>query len=214
MSRKFMQMAVEEMLNSRSEHKDKSDPLVGAVLVSSGGDVLGTAHRGALRVGDHAEYTLIERVLQDTNLEGSSLFVTLEPCVTRGALKTPCAERIIQARIGKVIIGMPDPNPQITGHGIRCLQENGVVLNFFDFDFFQQEPCPGIYPGVYPGIYPGVIAATTTAIATAARSQHSIRMYNETPSVAAMRVSDPDRAPARIQGAETQPQLHPVLLRL
>jgi len=101
-------------------------------------DVLGTAHRGALRVGDHAEYTLIERVLQNTNLEGSSLFVTLEPCVTRSPLKTPCAERIVQARIGKVIIGMPDPNPQITGHGIRYLQENGIVLNFFDFDFFRE----------------------------------------------------------------------------
>lgn len=58
MSRKFMQLAVEEMLKSRSEHHDRADPLVGAVLVSPEGEVLGTAHRGALRTGDHAEYTL------------------------------------------------------------------------------------------------------------------------------------------------------------
>lgn len=45
MSRKFMQLAVEEMVKSRSEHHDKADPLVGAVLVSPKGDVLGTAHR-------------------------------------------------------------------------------------------------------------------------------------------------------------------------
>jgi ATP-dependent DNA helicase RecG len=118
-----MQMAVEEMFNSRSEHKDKSDPLVGAVLVSSGGDVLGTAHRGALRVGDHAEYTLIERVLQNTNLEGSSLFVTLEPCVTRSPLKTPCAERIVQALVpGSGLFGQLGKWPRTYETSVRLVR--------------------------------------------------------------------------------------------
>lgn len=134
MSRKFMQLAVEEMLKSRSEHHDKADPLVGAVLVSPEGDVLGTAHRGALRTGDHAEYTLIERMLQDRDLEGSSLFVTLEPCTMRGAGKTPCAKRIVMSRIGTVYVGMPDPNPNILGHGINYLLCNGVRVAFFDSD--------------------------------------------------------------------------------
>src|ERR1022692_2137561 len=109
MSKKFMEMAFAEMLKSRAEHQDKKDPLVGAVLISSKGDVLGTAYRGALRVGDHAEYTLIERLLSNANLEGATLFVTLEPCVSRSASKTPCAERIVQARIRHVVVGMPDP---------------------------------------------------------------------------------------------------------
>jgi ATP-dependent DNA helicase RecG len=129
-----MQLAVEEMLKSRSEHHDKADPLVGAVLVSPEGDVLGTAHRGALRTGDHAEYTLIERMLQDRDLEGSSLFVTLEPCTVRGAGKTPCAKRIVMSRIGSVYVGMPDPNPAILGHGINYLLRSGVNVAFFDSD--------------------------------------------------------------------------------
>ena len=81
--RKFMQLAFEEMMRSRSEHKEKSDPMVGAVLVDKDGRHLGSTHRGDLRVGDHAEFTLIERYLSSANLEGATLYVTLEPCKTQ-----------------------------------------------------------------------------------------------------------------------------------
>jgi ATP-dependent DNA helicase RecG len=129
-----MQLAVEAMLKSRSEHKDKADPLVGAVLVSPKGEILGTAYRGALRSGDHAEFTLIERILRDRDLEGSSLFVTLEPCTGRGAGKTACAKHIVASRISTVYIGMPDPNPDILGRGINYLLQNGIKVAFFDND--------------------------------------------------------------------------------
>lgn len=132
-----MELAVEEMLKSRSEHEDKADPLVGAVLVSQQGEILGTAHRGALRTGDHAEYTLIERMFQNRDLEGSCLFVTLEPCTVRGAGKIACAKRIVASRIGTVCIGMPDPNPDILGHGISYLLKNGVKVAFFDTDLAE-----------------------------------------------------------------------------
>ena len=82
-----MQLAVDQMLKSRSEHKDKHDPLVGAVLVSRKGELLGCAHRGGIRVGNHAEFTLIERYLSGTDLEGSTLYVTLEPCTQRNPPK-------------------------------------------------------------------------------------------------------------------------------
>jgi ATP-dependent DNA helicase RecG len=133
-----MQLAVEEMLKSRSEHKDKHDPLVGAVLVSKDGELLGSAHRGGLRVGNHAEFTLIERCLADSDLEGSTLYVTLEPCTQRNSPKTPCAEWIAKARIGRVVIGIPDPNPDILGRGIRYLQKQDIQLDFFDREFVRQ----------------------------------------------------------------------------
>lgn len=129
-----MQVAIEEMQKSRSEHTEKSDPLVGAVLVGNDGIQLGTAHRGGLRVGDHAEFTLIERGLGNANLEGSTLYVTLEPCTKRTAPKRPCAERIVKARVGHVFVGMTDPNPDITGRGVQYLLDNGVNVSFFDFD--------------------------------------------------------------------------------
>jgi pyrimidine deaminase RibD-like protein len=43
--RKFMEIAFNEMLNSRSEHKEKSDPIVGAVLIDRHGKQIGTTVR-------------------------------------------------------------------------------------------------------------------------------------------------------------------------
>ena len=129
-----MEIAVEEMQKSRSEHRSKADPMVGAVVVGKDGEELGRAHRGALREGDHAEYTLIERMLGDTSLEDGSLYVTLEPCTSRSAKKSPCVDRIIKARLARVFVGIPDPNPNILGRGIQKLINNGVEVDFFDLD--------------------------------------------------------------------------------
>lgn len=136
--RKFMEMAVEEMLQSRSEHTHKYDPMVGAVLVGPDGHVLGKAHRGSLRDGDHAEFTLIERLLGDQNLEGSTLYITLEPCTERRPPKVSCARRVVSARIRRAFIGMLDPNPDIQGDGLGYLQQNQVEVDFFDLDLIQQ----------------------------------------------------------------------------
>ncbi len=132
-----MEMAVEEMRKSRSEHANKHDPLVGAVLVAQGGMLLGATYRGDLRVGDHAEFTLIERLLKDKNLEDSTLYVTLEPCTVRPS-KTPCAKHIVNARIGRAFIGMTDPNPDICGRGIQYLLNNDVEVDLFDVDLVRQ----------------------------------------------------------------------------
>ena len=112
--------------------------MVGAVLVDKDGRHLGSTHRGDLRVGDHAEFTLIERYLSSANLEGATLYVTLEPCVKRSAKKTPCAERIKDARVGRVVVGMPDPNPDIRGKGLQYLLDNGIKVDFFDFELFTK----------------------------------------------------------------------------
>jgi ATP-dependent DNA helicase RecG len=136
--RKFMEMAVEEMRKSRSEHTNNRDPMVGAVLVGKDGKLLGATHRADLRVGDHAEFTLIERYLRDKNLEGSTLYVTLEPCTRRNKGKTPCAEHVVNARIGRAFIGMTDPNPDICGRGVQYLLNHGVEVVFFDLDLVRQ----------------------------------------------------------------------------
>lgn len=136
--REFMRLAVEEMQKSRSEHTDKSDPLVGAVLVGADGHQLGTACRGGLRIGDHAEFTLIERELRNRDLEGSTLYVTLEPCIKRTPPKHACVERIVNARVSRVVVGMTDPNPDISGRGIQFLLDHGVGVGFFDVDLVAE----------------------------------------------------------------------------
>lgn len=135
--RKLMELAIEAMNNSRHEARDdgKASPAVGASLFMPDGTVQ-SAFRGELREGDHAEFTLLERKLRDTRLDGAILFATLEPCSpgARAHPKLACAERIVLARIKEVWIGIEDPDPKVDGKGIAYLQKNGVVVHLFDRD--------------------------------------------------------------------------------
>lgn len=133
-----MKIAVGEMLKSRAEHTIRIDPLVGAVLVDPSGKELGRAHRGHLRTGHHAEFTLLERMSSNMDLTGSTLYVTLEPCIIRNFPKVPCAKHIVNARIKKVFVGIPDPSYKIMGKGINFLQKNHIEVDFFDLDFVEQ----------------------------------------------------------------------------
>lgn len=133
-----MEKAVAIMQGSIPEKRldGKATPKVGAVLVSPEGQILATAYRGELREGDHAEYTVIERKMGDKDLTGCILFATLEPCAP-GARKHPklsCAERIINARISKVWVGIEDPDPLVDRKGIRFLQDHQVIVEMFDGD--------------------------------------------------------------------------------
>ncbi len=136
-----MEQAVEVMAQSIMEpRKDgKASPLVGAVLVRDGG-VIESAYRGELREGDHAEFTLLERKNRASKLDGAILFATLEPCAP-GSRKHPklgCAERIVNARIKEVWVGIEDPDPTVDRKGIRYLQEHGVKVTMFDRDLQEK----------------------------------------------------------------------------
>lgn len=133
-----MELAVEEMKKSVSERRadGKASPKVGAVLVSPAGEVLGAAHRGEMREGDHAEYTLLDRKFRDKNVTGNYLFATLEPCAP-GSRKHPklgCAQRIVNARIAKIWIGIEDPDPTVDRKGIQFLIDSGIEVEMFDAD--------------------------------------------------------------------------------
>lgn len=134
--RKFMEMAIDVMNKSIQEpREDKVSPKVGAVLVKSDGTIE-TAFRGELRHGDHAEFTLLERKNRSEKLDGGVLYATLEPCAP-GARKHPklgCAERIVNARIKKVFIGVEDPDPKVDRKGIKYLIDNGIEVEMFDAD--------------------------------------------------------------------------------
>lgn len=135
--RKLMEDAIAIMRESVHEFRDdgKVSPFVGAVLWKPDGTI-DKASRGELREGDHAEYTLLERKNRDQKLDGSILFVTLEPCApgARSNPKLSCAERIVLARIEKVWVGIEDPDPTVDRKGIKYLQDNGVTVHIFDRD--------------------------------------------------------------------------------
>ena len=110
-------------LAERGRGQVEPNPMVGAVIVS-GGRIVG---RGWHRKfgGPHAE---VEALREAGNAaRGATLYVSLEPCNHYG--KTPpCTQAIIDAGIRKVVIGMPDPNPDVAGNGARRLRETGITV--------------------------------------------------------------------------------------
>lgn len=134
--RDYMQIAYEEMLQSVDDlERDKTSPLVAAVLVFPDGHTQ-RAHRCHTRNGHHAEESLLDDMNPGTILDSAELYVTLEPCVpeARSPDKIACAERIVNARIKKVYIGMYDPNPKIFMKGVKYLLDHGVEVKMFDED--------------------------------------------------------------------------------
>ena len=131
---KYMQMAIDAMNDSIEEPRTdgKVSPKVGAVLIKQDGTIE-SASRGELRFGDHAEFTLLERKNRSVKLDDSILFATLEPCAP-GARRHPklgCAERIVNARVKEVWIGIEDPDPDVDRKGIKFLEENGIKVHMF-----------------------------------------------------------------------------------
>jgi pyrimidine deaminase RibD-like protein len=127
-----MELAIHEARRSVGEHS-RANPKVGAVVVK-GGSVLATAHRGELGEGDHAEFTALEKKLHNEALLGTTVYTTLEPCTTRNHPKVPCARRLFERRVARVLIGMLDPNPSICGKGERFLRDHGVEVDRFPHD--------------------------------------------------------------------------------
>ena len=79
--------------------------------------------------GNHAEVNAINNVKNKQDLNGSTLYVTLEPCSHYG--KTPpCVELISKYKIGQVIIGTIDNSSKVNGNGIKYLEDKGIRVTF------------------------------------------------------------------------------------
>jgi len=108
----------------RSEGVTTPNPLVGAVIVSPDGVVVGQGRHP--RAGaPHAEVFAIEDAGE--RARGATMFVNLEPCCHTGRTG-PCTKRIIAAGLRRVVAAMPDPNPLVSGKGFDELRAHGIQV--------------------------------------------------------------------------------------
>lgn len=108
----------------RAEGVTTPNPMVGAIIVSPDGTVVGYGRHP--RAGEpHAEVF----ALQDAGdrARGATMFVNLEPCCHTGRTG-PCTRRIIAAGITRVVAAMADPNPLVSGKGFDELRAHGIEV--------------------------------------------------------------------------------------
>lgn len=122
--RYFMSRAIELARNGIGT--TKTNPLVGCVIVKDG-KIIGEGFHKTFG-SNHAEVNAIEDAKsRGENLEGSTIYVNLEPCSHHG--KTPpCADRIIKEKIARVVIGNCDPFKEVQGRGIEKLKTAGIEV--------------------------------------------------------------------------------------
>ena len=132
----FLKRAID--LAREGKYLTKPNPMVGCVIVKDN-EVIAEGYH--MKYGsNHAEINALEDLNKNNNISEAefrqlTLYCTLEPCCHHG--KTgPCTDAIIKSGIKKVVIGIKDPNPKVSGSGIKQLEDNGIeVLS----GFFEEE---------------------------------------------------------------------------
>lgn len=99
------------------------NPMVGCVIVKDDRVIGEGWHQ---KYGEaHAEVNAVNSVANKEDLEGATVYVTLEPCAHFG--KTPpCADLLAESKVGEVIVAVEDPNPLVHGKGLERLKKEGI----------------------------------------------------------------------------------------
>ncbi|MDQ8756963.1 bifunctional diaminohydroxyphosphoribosylaminopyrimidine deaminase/5-amino-6-(5-phosphoribosylamino)uracil reductase RibD [Sphingosinicella sp. LHD-64] len=111
-------------LGERARGTTAPNPHVGCVIVRDGA-VIG---RGATQSGGrpHAEAVALEEA---GNVEGATVYVTLEPCAHESARGPACADLLVAAGPARVVVALEDPDPRTNGSGIACLRAAGITVD-------------------------------------------------------------------------------------
>ena len=118
----YMRMAIS--LAGKGIGKTSPNPMVGAVIVKDR-KVIGQGYHK--KCGDyHAEINAINNTRK--NISGSTFYITLEPCSHHGRTP-PCVDTLIKKGLKRVVVGTPDPNPEVNGKGIKILRSKGIRVD-------------------------------------------------------------------------------------
>ncbi|MDA0196294.1 MAG: bifunctional diaminohydroxyphosphoribosylaminopyrimidine deaminase/5-amino-6-(5-phosphoribosylamino)uracil reductase RibD [Bacteroidetes bacterium] len=120
---KYMQRALE--LAQLGLGNVSPNPMVGCVIVKDN-RIIGEGHHMGFG-GPHAEVNAVWTVKDKTLLKNADVYVTLEPCAHQG--KTPpCADLLIDHKVGRVFIANSDPNPLVNGNGIKKIKSANIEM--------------------------------------------------------------------------------------
>ncbi len=134
----FMRRAI--ALAAKGEGKTRPNPLVGAVVVKDG-RIIGEGYHTQYG-GLHAEReALADCRTRGNDPRGADIYVTLEPCCHTGK-QPPCTEALVEAGVGRVIIGSADPNPLVAGKGTDFLRQHWIQV---ETGFLKRE-CDALNP--------------------------------------------------------------------
>lgn len=133
--REYMESAIE--LAEKGRGYTNPNPLVGAVIVKKG-RIIGRGYHEKCG-GLHAERNALASCTEDP--KGAAIYVTLEPCCHYGRTP-PCTEAIIGSGLAKVFVGSRDPNPLVSGKGVKRLRDAGIEVVT---DFLKEE-CDALNP--------------------------------------------------------------------
>lgn len=119
---KYMRMALR--LAARARGRTSPNPMVGAVVVKNGKVIASGWHH---RAGEpHAEAIALRKA--GGKAKDATLYVTLEPCSHTDKRTPPCSPLVIQSGVKRVVIAMIDPNPRVSGRGVRTLGKTGLEV--------------------------------------------------------------------------------------
>ncbi len=102
------------------------NPWVGCVIVTATGEVA----EGATQPpgGAHAEIVALDAARRaGLDLAGATVYVTLEPCSHHGRTP-PCADALVDAGVGRVVVGVVDADPRVRGRGVETLRAAGIAV--------------------------------------------------------------------------------------
>lgn len=118
----FMNLAI--LLARKGGGNVNPNPQVGAIIVNDG-RIIGQGYHE--KYGEaHAEINAFKSCIESP--EGSTIYVTLEPCAHQGK-QPPCFEAIIKNKVKRVVIGSLDPNPLVAGKGIEAMKKAGIDVS-------------------------------------------------------------------------------------
>lgn len=117
-----MQLAVATAAQARL--RSRPNPWVGAVIIAPGGVIAS----GATEAPGGAHGEIVALRLAGERTHGATLYTTLEPCHHIGRTG-PCTKAIIDAGISRVVVGIVDPDDQVSGRGIAALRDAGITVD-------------------------------------------------------------------------------------